>query len=97
MLKDILLGAMLGQQINAGLDAGPIQKTYGAGSVPGPDFGENLTSLVLTVTPDSCPRPQPCPNAGSDPDPDSSPVLTPSSGHGPNTGLLLLRPGPALP
>ena len=29
-------------------DAGPIQNMCGAGSVPGPDFGENSTSLVPT-------------------------------------------------
>ena len=37
---------MLVPEINAGLDADPIQKLYGAGFVPGPDFGENLTSLL---------------------------------------------------
>ena len=30
--------------MNAGLDAGPVQKMCGAGSVPGPDFGEYLMS-----------------------------------------------------
>ena len=37
---------MLGPEMNAGLDAGPIPKICGAGSMPGPDFWENLTSLV---------------------------------------------------
>ena len=32
--------------MNAGLDAGSIKKMCGAVSVPGPDFGENLTSLL---------------------------------------------------
>ena len=40
---------MLGPEMNTGLDAGPIQKMCGAGSVPGLKFGENLTSLVRTV------------------------------------------------
>ena len=34
--------------MNAELDAEPIQKMCGAGSVLGPDFVENLTSLVGT-------------------------------------------------
>ena len=34
--------------MHAGLDAGPILKMCGDGSVPGPDFGENLTFLVPT-------------------------------------------------
>ena len=43
---DILLGLMLGSEMNAGLDAGPIQKMFDAGSVPSPDFLEILTSLI---------------------------------------------------
>ena len=39
---------MLGPEMNVGLDAGPIQKMCGAGSVPGPVFGENLTYLMTT-------------------------------------------------
>ena len=39
---------MLGPEMNAGLDAGPIQKKCGAGSVPGPDLGKKLTSLLPT-------------------------------------------------
>ena len=46
MLKDILPGSMLGPEMNAILDTGPIQKMCGAGSVLGPDFGENLTYLL---------------------------------------------------
>ena len=38
---------MLGPEVNARLDAGSIQKVCSAGSVPGPNFGENLT-LVCT-------------------------------------------------
>ena len=34
--------------MNAGFDAGPIQKMCGAGFVPGADFGENFTSLKGT-------------------------------------------------
>ena len=45
---------MLDPAVNAGLDAGPIQKTCGAGSVPGPDFGENLTSLTRPNDPLGC-------------------------------------------
>ena len=41
-----LHGSMLGPEMNAGFDAGPIQKMRNVGSVPGPDFGENWTSLV---------------------------------------------------
>ena len=37
---------MPGPEMNAGLTAGPIQKMCDAGYVPGPDFGQNLTSLV---------------------------------------------------
>ena len=37
---------MLGPEINARLDTGPIQNMCGAGSVSGPDFWENLTSLI---------------------------------------------------
>ena len=40
---------MLGLEMNAELDVGPIQKMCGAGFVSDPDFGENLTSLC---TPD---------------------------------------------
>ena len=40
---------MLGPEMNAGLDTGLIQKMCSAGSVPGPDFGEDLTSLVITL------------------------------------------------
>ena len=36
------------QRFNAGLDTGLIQKMCGAGSLPGPDFGEHLTSLFKT-------------------------------------------------
>ena len=39
---------MLCPEINAGLDAGPIQKMCGAGYVPGLDLGENLTYLKRT-------------------------------------------------
>ena len=39
---------MPGAEINAGLDAGPIQKMCGAGSVPGSGLGESLTSLQDT-------------------------------------------------
>ena len=35
-------------KMNAGLDAGPIQKICGAGSVRYPDFGAILTSLLPT-------------------------------------------------
>ena len=41
-------GFLLGPKMNAGLDARPVQKISGASSVPGLDFGENLTSLVVT-------------------------------------------------
>ena len=34
----LLPGSMLGPEMNAGLDAEPIQKMCGADSVPGPDF-----------------------------------------------------------
>ena len=37
---------MLGQEMNAGLDGGPIQKMCGAGSVQGPNFGKNFISLA---------------------------------------------------
>ena len=37
---------MLGPEMNAGLDAGSIQKICGAGYVSGPEFRENLTSLL---------------------------------------------------
>ena len=37
---------MLDLEMNVGLDTGPIEKMCGAGSVPGPDFREILTSLV---------------------------------------------------
>ena len=48
MLKGYILpGSMLGPEMNAELDARPIQKMCGAGSVSGPDFGENLTSLLF--------------------------------------------------
>ena len=41
----------MGPEINAGLDAWPIQKMCGTGSVPGPDFwGEILTSLLPTLS-----------------------------------------------
>ena len=43
----LLPGPMLGPEMNAGLDAGSIRKMFGADSVPGPDFGENLTSLTF--------------------------------------------------
>ena len=42
---------MLGPVMNAGIDAAPIQKMCGDGSVPGPDFWENLTSLVCNARP----------------------------------------------
>ena len=48
---------MLGPEMNAGLDAGPIQKMCGACSVPDPDFGENLTSLICRTLSDSSLRP----------------------------------------
>ena len=35
--------------ISGHCDAGKIQKMCGAGSMPGPDFGENLTSLVRFI------------------------------------------------
>ena len=41
----LLPGSMPDPEINAELDAGRVQKMCGAGSVLGPDFGENLTSL----------------------------------------------------
>ena len=40
---------MLGPEMNTGLDAGSIQKMCGAASVPGLEFGENLTSLLPTM------------------------------------------------
>ena len=46
MLKRYTAGLDAGSEINAGLDAGPIQKVCGAGSVPGPGFGEDLTFLM---------------------------------------------------
>ena len=46
MLIDILPGSMLGPEMNAGLEA---DSMCGAGSVPGPDFGENLTSLLDNI------------------------------------------------
>ena len=45
----VLPGSMLGPEVNAGIDAGPIQKMCGADSMPGPDFGGNLTSLARMV------------------------------------------------
>ena len=48
MLKGYTAGLDVGPEMNAGLDAGAIQKMCGAGSVPGPYFGEILTYLVLT-------------------------------------------------
>ena len=43
---------MLGLEMNAGRDAGPIEKMCGASLMPGPDLGENLTSL-LPIAPES--------------------------------------------
>ena len=40
ILKGYTAGLDGGPDMNAGLDAGPIQKMCGAGSVPGSDFGE---------------------------------------------------------
>ena len=45
--KYVLPGSMLGKEMSAGLHAGPIQKMCDANSVPSPDFGENLTSLIV--------------------------------------------------
>ena len=43
-------GSRLGPEMDAGRDAGPIQKMCGAGSVPGPDSGKVcLTSLQTTM------------------------------------------------
>ena len=40
MLKGYTAGLGVGPVMNAGLDARPIQKMCGAGSVPRPDSGE---------------------------------------------------------
>ena len=45
MLKGYTAMLNPGPEVNAGLDAGPIQNMCGASSVPGPNFGENLTFL----------------------------------------------------
>ena len=47
---------MLGPEVNAGLDAGPVQScvvvvVVVVVAVPGPDFGENLPSLQPTEDP----------------------------------------------
>ena len=39
---------MPGSNMNAGFDTVPNQTWCGTGSVPGPDFGEILTSLAPT-------------------------------------------------
>ena len=44
----LLSGSMLDPETNAGLDAVPIQKIRGAGSVLGPGLGKIFTSLVPT-------------------------------------------------
>ena len=43
-------GSMLGPEMNAGLDAGPIQKMCGSSSVPGQDFREKFDILNIYHT-----------------------------------------------
>ena len=53
MLKRYTAGFDASPEMNAGLDAGPIQKMCGAGSVRYPDFGEILASLVTSKVTDN--------------------------------------------
>ena len=46
MRAGLSMNGLMLKRYTAGLDAGLIKKMSGAGSMPDPDFGENLTSLL---------------------------------------------------